>query len=310
MEQIAYELHRPARRTFPRRHYKLERIGDTWQMDLIDFNNLAKDNNNISYILVVIDIFTKYVWTRPVKNKNSTTVRDALEDIIASSPYGAPRSIHSDEGKEFTNVVCKSLYSKYGINFYQTYTAMKASIVERVIRTLKQKLFRLFTIQHNRKWLNILPKVTNEYNNSKHSAINMKPIDVKDEKDVDRIKLFMFDQLRKSKKENTLNVGDSVRISKYKSIFAKGYTANWTTEIFEIKKIFSGNPTTYVLQDEHGEEIVGRFYAEELQKTNFPDTYLLEKIVNKNKTKGTANVKFLGFDSVEEIPLSMLPKNI
>lgn len=308
MEQIAYELHKPARRIFPRRHYKLERIGDTWQMDLIDFNNLAKENNNISYILVVIDIFTKYVWTRPVKNKNSITVRDALENIIASSSYGPPRNIHSDEGKEFTNVVCKSLYSKYGINFYQTYTAMKASIVERVIRTLKQKIFRLFTIQHNHKWLNILPKITSEYNNSKHSAINMKPIEVKDEKDVDKIKLFMFNQLRKTKKENKLSVGDFVRISKYKSIFAKGYTANWTTEIFEIKKIFSGNPTTYVLQDEHGEEIVGRFYAEELQKTNFPDTYLLEKIVKKNKR--TATVKFLGFDTLQEIPLSMLPKNV
>ena len=132
MEQIAYELHRPARRVFPRRHYKLEGIGDTWQMDLIDFNNLSRENANYSYILVVIDIFTKFVWTRPVKNKNAVVVRDAMQSVIESSPYGAPRNLHSDEGKEFINVVCKSLYAKYDINFYQTYTAMKASIVDRM----------------------------------------------------------------------------------------------------------------------------------------------------------------------------------
>lgn len=306
MEQIAYELHRPARRIYPRRHYKLERIGDTWQMDLIDLNNLSTKNNNYSYILVVIDIFTKFVWTRAIKNKSSVPVRNALEDVIKSSPYGPPRNIHSDAGNEFTNPVCRSLYKKYGINFYQTYTTMKASIAERVIRTLKEKIFRLFTQNHNAEWINIYEGVTDEYNRTKHRSTNMRPIDVKDENDEQKIKLFMFDQLRKNRVEKNFAVGDFVRISKYKSIFAKGYTANWTTEIFQIKKIFSGHQPTYVLEDQNGEEIVGVFYPEEMQKTNFPDTYLLERVVRKNLTKGTAVVKFYGFERDEEIPLVML----
>lgn len=310
MEQIAFELHRPVRRNFVRKHFKLEGIGDTWQMDLMDLNNLSKENGGFSYILVVIDVFTKFVWTRPVKNKTAINVRDALADIITKSPYGAPKNIHSDEGKEFTNTVCRSLYSKYDINFYQTYTAMKASIAERVIRTLKNKMFRRFTVQHNQKWMSILQKITNEYNNTVHRTTNMKPIDVKNKEDVEKIKQFMIDHLNIPPNKVPLKIGDYVRISKYKSVFAKGYTANWTTEIFQITNVFKGKPTTYTLEDADGEEIVGKFYGEELQKTDFPDTYLLEKIISKNLQKGTAIVKFLGFEKPEEISLNLLPKNL
>lgn len=308
MERLAAELHKPARRHFSRRHYKLEGIGDTWQMDLIDFTKLQKKNDDYSYILVAIDIFTKFVWTVAVPKKTAANMKVAIEKIIKSSPYGAPRNIHSDEGREFTNKTCKALYKKYGINFYQTYSTMKASIVERVIRTLKQQIYIYFTAQHHKKWLNIYQKVTAQYNNTVHHATNMKPKDVKTEKDVEKIKAFMFDRLRKKRVEPKLKVGDYVRISKYKSIFAKGYTANWTTEIFEIVNVFPGTPPTYVLKDADDEEIVGRFYPEELQKTEFPDIYLLEKVIKK--TKKTAIVKFLGFDKPEEVPLSALPKNL
>ena len=96
-------------------------------------------------------------------------------------------------------------------------------------------------------------------------------------------------------KRKKLSVGDKVRISKQKVVFSKGYTPSWTTEIFTVTTVQPTTPTTYLLSDSQGEPVKGAFYKEELAHTNYPDVYLVEKVLRYSKDKKKAYVKFLGF---------------
>ena len=122
-----------------------------------------------------------------------------------------------------------------------------------------------------------LDNIVNEYNNTYHRTIKMKPVDIKDKTYID-FKKEVID------KDPKFKVGDHIRISKYKNTFAKGYTANWSEEIFVISKIKNTFPWTYVINDLNGEEIVGTFYEKELQKTNEKE-FRIEKVLKKKGYK-------------------------
>ena len=176
---------------------------------------------------------------------------------------------------------------KYNIKHYSTYSTIKAGIAERVIRTIKNKIYRNFTAKGSWNWIKSLTKLILDYNNTIHTTIKCTPF--KSQSDPNKIQLKL--ETRKLRK-NKFNINDKVRISKYKHVFAKGFTLNWTTEIFTISKILHTNPVTYQLKDELGNIIQGCFYEEEIKKTNFPNTFLIERIIKKNKNKML--VKWLG----------------
>ena len=142
---------------------------------------------------------------------------------------------------------------------YSTFNEGKSVVAERFIRTLKNKLYKHMTATGKNVYYDVLDDIVNEYNDTKHCTIKMKPIDFGDNKRV------YIDEHHE--KDSRFNVGDRVRISKFKNIFAKGYTPNWSTEIFTVNKINDTVPYTYNLKDLNGEEIIGRFYDRELQKT-------------------------------------------
>ena len=137
----------------------------------------------------------------------------------------------------------------------------KSAVVERFIRTLKTKIYKYMTSVSKNVYIDKLDDIVNEYNNTYHTTIKMKPVDVKDNTYID-FKKEVNDEDPKFK------IGDHVRISKYKNIFAKGYTPNLPEEVFVIKEVKSTVPWTYVINDLAGEEIIGTFYEKELQKTN------------------------------------------
>ena len=136
-------------------------------------------------------------------------------------------------------------------------------------------------------YIDKLDDIVNEYNNAYHRTIKMKPIDVKDNtyNNIDR---------EVNNKDPKFKVGDHVRISKYKYIFAKGYTPNWSEEIFLIKEIENTFPWTYVINDFNGEEIIGTFYEKELQKTN-QEELKIEKVIKKKGNK--LYIKWRGHDN-------------
>jgi hypothetical protein len=291
-QDVVRELHKPARKHFLRRRVILKGIDDLWQMDLADVKNFSRVNRGYKYILVVIDCFSKYLWTLPVKNKTATEIRNAFNKIITTSNR-KPSHIQSDDGLEFFNKHFSDLMKKNNINHYSTFTAMKASIAERVIRTLKDKLYRQFSLLGKYRWIDHLQSITNEYNNTKHRTIQMKPSEVTHKNE--KLVLKTIYNSRKNVKRNVFfHVGDIVRISKYKGIFAKSYTPNWSTELFNVVKVNITNPPTYLLEDMRKQPIRGMFYTEELQKAKHKDVYLVEKILRRKKDK--LYIKWLGLD--------------
>ena len=152
---------------------------------------------------------------------------------------------------------------------YSTYNEGKSVAAERFIRTLKNKLDKHTTATNKNVYYNILDDVVNKYNNTEHCTIKMKPKDVGDDATkssaIARNKRVYIDE--HNEKSARYNVGDRVRISKSKNIFAKGYTPNWSREIFIINKRNDTVPYTYNLKDLNDEEIIGSFYDKELQKT-------------------------------------------
>lgn len=274
-EQVVKELHKPVRTKFKRRRFIQYGLDDTFASDLAQLDQYARENKGFKYILVVIDCFSKFLWTMPLKSKNAQDVTRAMEHILKQSKR-IPKKMVTDNGKEYYNASFQALMNKHNIHHYSTFSILKASIAERVIRTIKEKLFRLFTLNGNHKWIDLLEQVTTSYNNTKHHTIGLKPKDVTKNNEKQLLS-NVYNHLKVVAMQK-FNVGDIVRISKAKHVFEKGYVPNWTTELFKIASVKITNPTTYLLEDMSGQPISGGFYEAELQKTKQPDVFLIEQI--------------------------------
>ena len=170
---------------------------------------------------------------------------------------------------------------------YSTHNEGKSVVAERLIRTLKNKIYRNMTSISKNVYIDKLDEILNEYNNIYHRTIKMKPIDVKDN-------TYINTDKETNDKGSKFKVGEHVRISKYKNIFAKDYTPNWSEEVFVIKKVKNAVPLNYVINDLNGEEITGTFYEKELQKTN-QEEVRIEKVIKRKSDK--LYVKWRGYDN-------------
>lgn len=288
---IVDELHKPARKVYQRRPTILKGIDDLWQADLVEMIPYARENKGYRYLLTVIDAFSKYAWAIPIKRKTGDDVSKAMEDIFILSKR-IPKNLQTDLGKEFFNSKYKTLMKKHGINHYSTFSKMKAAICERFNRTLKTKMWKVFSLRGNYKYIDILSRLLKEYNSTYHSTIGMKPKDVNSNNIENGLLKTVYVKQGKRTKQSKFNEGDFVRISKHKTIFSKGYTPNWSAEIFKIEKVQNTKPQTYLLSDMKNRPIQGSFYTQELQLVHFPYVYLVEKILKRKGNK--LYVKWLG----------------
>ena len=260
-------------------------IDKIWAADLADMKAFEKDNDGYTFLLLVIDIFSKYGWIVPLKNKKGVNVAKALENIFQERK---PGKLWTDKGTEFYNKDVKKL-----LDIYSTENEEKSSIVERWIRTMKEKMWKYFTDNNTYRYIDILPDLVEDYNNTVHTSIKMTPIEASKKKNELTAWCNLYpDRYKIHNLQPKFSVGDEVRITKKKKVFEKGYTTRWTEEIFTIKKIQNTNPITYKLEDLQGEEIKGSFYEPELQKTG-QQIYRIEKIIKKEK--GKSLVKWKGY---------------
>lgn len=290
-KDIVNELHRPARKNFPRRSVVLFGLNDLCQADLVEMIPYSRSNRGFKYILIIINAFSKYVYCEPVKNKSGKEVTKATDNILKKMRY-RPKNLQTDMGKEFYNKDFKDLMHKWNINHYSTYSVLKASIVERAIRTVKSRVWKQFSLQGNYKWLDILPKIVKDYNNTKHRTTGMKPAEITKKHEKYLLKNVYNEIKMVDPKQPKFKINDPVRISRYKTQMSKGYTPNWSNEIFFISKVNNTNPRTYLLQDSEKKEILGSFYEAELTSSKWPNVYLIEKILRKKGNR--ILVKWLG----------------
>lgn len=289
-KQIINELHKSARRNYPRRSVIMKGIDELWQADLVEMIPHRKVNKGFNYLLTVIDVFSKHAWAEPVKTKSADDVVGAMVRIFQKGRV--PQKLQTDNGREYYNKKFQNLMKNYEIKHYSTFSNLKASIVERFNRTLKSLMWREFSLRGSYRWVDFLSDLLKTYNEKKHRTIGMKPIDVT--KDNEKLILNTVYKNMKMVGSAKYKVGDHVRISKIKGVFDKGYTPNWSTEIFTIEKVQITNPVTYKLKDAEGVPIEGGFYEQELQKTTHPDIYLVENILRRKGNK--VYVKWLGLD--------------
>ena len=252
------ELHKPVIKKFNKRKVYSQFKDNIWGVDLADVQSLSKKIKGIKYLLCAIDLYSNYVFVIPLKDKKGISIVNAFDKIIKQSKR-KPNKIWVDQGSEFYNRVFKKWLSDNDIIMYSTINGGKSVIAERFIRTLKNKLYKHMTASGKNVYYDILDDVVNKYNNTKHSTIKMKPIDVKNNK-----RVYIDEH---NEKDSRFKVGDRVRIFKFKNIFAKGYTPNWSKEIFIVDKINDTVPYTYNIKDLNDEEIIGSFYDKELQKS-------------------------------------------
>ena len=282
---LAEELHKPVKRKFNKRRVMVNGIDKIWAADLADMTALSKDNEGVNFLLLVIDIFSKYGWIVPLKNKKGETVANALKTIFKERK---PGKLWTDKGREFYNKDVKDL-----VELYSTENEEKSSIVERWIRTIREKMWKYFTDNNTYNYMDVLPELVEDYNNTVHSSTKLTPIDAsKEENELTVWRNLYPDRYKINNLTPKFFVGDEVRITKKKKVFEKGYTTRWTEEIFTIKEIQNTDPITYKLEDLQGDEIKGTFYEPELQKTE-QQIYRIEKIIKKEKNKSL--VKWKGY---------------
>lgn len=173
-QQVVNELHKPARRNYVRRRVIMKGMNDLLQADLVEMIPYAQMNKNYKYLLTIIDTFSKFAWAIPIKTKSAPDVSAALDSVLKTLKY-PPKNLQTDDGKEFFNARVKKLMAEYNINHYSTFSGLKASIVERFNRTLKNRMWKQFSMQGTYKWIDMVSGLVANYNNTKHRTIKMKP---------------------------------------------------------------------------------------------------------------------------------------
>jgi transposase InsO family protein len=304
--QLTYTLHKPARKRFSTRPYRTNKIDAQWQGDLVEMIPYANLNDGYRYLLTIIDLFSRHAWAVPTKTKNSADITRAFTRVLDQGRK--PKILQTDNGKEFENREFQHMLNEHDIKFFTVKSQFKAAVVERFNRTLKAKMWRYFTYTASHRWLEVLPQLMQSYNSSIHRSIGMAPNDVNNENEIElwEKQQSKGPQLVTRKDRHTLfKVGDSVRISKAKRIFDKGYLPNWTEEIFTITHViktpkiniaYSG-PTQYKIKDYKNEVIEGAFYGFELQKIQPPELYRIEEVLRQRTVRGQRQyfVKWMGY---------------
>ena len=226
-KKLADALHRPIIRKFKKRKVYSAFQNNTLSADLADMQLISKFNKGFRFLLCVVGIYSKYAWVVPLKDKKS--IVNAFQKNLKESA----RKLHKiwvDKGSEFYNFHFEKWLKNNSIEMYSTHNEGKSVVAERFIRTIKNKCYKYMTSILKNVYIDKLDDIVHKYNNKKHRTIKMKPTDVKDNTYIDFGKEV-------NDNDPKFKVGDRARISKYKNIFAKGYTSNWSEEVFVIKKL-------------------------------------------------------------------------
>ena len=266
---------------------------DVWECDLVDVQSLGKYNEGYKYILTVIDVFSKYLHMVPLKVKTGAATAAAFESVLRDPKYQHNRRpiwVRTDKGKEFLAREFQAVLKREGIQFQVCKNPdVKCSVVERAHRTVKSKIYKYFTYKNTYRYIDVLPKFVKAYNATVHATTGMAPAKVTDS-DVLAIWRRMNDKRKRIRTVRPkFRVGQTVRISKEKMKFAKGYEQNFSTEIFRIAKVIERSPRpVYELKDLNKTPIDGQFYQEELTPVGVTrrTKYKLDKILEKSVRRG------------------------
>ena len=279
MEGLSNELNKPTIKKFERQKVIVNHINEIHSTDLVDMVQYSKINKGNKYIFTNIDVFSKIAHAFPLKSKKIQDIKPCFEKIFKKNK---PKFIRSDKEPAFFSKEMQKFFKDNNVKIYHTNSYLKAVVVERFNRSLRELMMKEFVKNNNTIWYNILPKLLKIYDNRYHSTIKMKPIDVnKNNEKYIKENLYTYNETSKNPK---FKKGDIVRISfKRRDVFDKASgNIKWSEELFKIHSINRSNVITYKIKNLNDEIIEGIFYEKELQKTkNISEVYVTEKNYSK-----------------------------
>jgi hypothetical protein len=306
-----YTFNRDVHRKFRRNEVVVAGYDNIWDCDLFNMSSYSKENKGYRHVLLMIDIFSRYAWLRPLKSKYGTEVVSAIKSIFKEGRK--PELVRSDKGRDMTNNILEKFYKSENIHHYCTHNDTQANYAERCIKTIKTKIFRYMKYNNTHRYIDQLQNIVTGYNSSVHSSLGIAPKNVlKEDEDEIRYQQYLIKHGKpqnakknlKQKKQNAkrrkqkykYKIGDRVRIPFTKGKFDRQYDQKWSSEIFTVCKRYvrSGIPV-YHVEDWNNDVLEGSFYTKELQKVTLTEdeVYTVEKIIRKKGNK--VFVKWLGW---------------
>jgi len=234
-------------------------------IDLLDITNLHRYNSFYSWMLVMVDTFSRYVWVLKLKNKKATTVAQSLNEHF-SNPDNLVSKIFCDRDKSFYAKEVQQVLKKYNIEMYSTSSYKKSVFAEVYIRIIKSKLYKYFTFKKTKRWVDIIDDLVYGLNNTVNKTTGFKAVDVNEENSPQVWHNIYSKFILQKKDKPRFKEGDLIRLSTTKTIFTKKYVAQYSNEIFKIKKVYSTSPAQYQIEDLHGNTLSGRVYDFEIVK--------------------------------------------
>ena len=253
---------KPPKKYYPTNKTDVYYIDDIWSLDILDLKDYGpKNNRGCRYVLVVIDNFSKFGWTIPLKNKNAQTIKDSFENILINSKR-SPNLIETDRGKEFYNNIFQDFLNKNDIKLYSRNTSLGAVFAERFNRTIRDLLKKIVFERGDANWIDVLPTITNQYNNRIHSSTKLSPKDAPLKKNEGVVYKNLLDKRKKVKPKFQIN--DLVRTADLKKTFSKSDTTNWSYKLYKITEIINDTIPNYKIDN-----LSERYNESLLKKTNF-----------------------------------------
>ena len=307
-DKRAYTLHKVAMKNFPRRRVLVSGPRAILGSDLADMSSLASENDGTRFLLVCLDVYSRYLHVVPIKDKRGVTCAKALKIVLDKPETQGVRRLWTDKGREFLNKDVNALLKDNGISIYHTESAeIKVSLVERVIRTLKGRIYRYLTEHGTHRYIDVLPSIVKAYNNRPHRGLRqITPLEAHNHTPSETRQHLLAvhsDWYKKYSshphRSSPLTVGDVVRLTKEARVFSKGYMYQNTEELFTVSSIDTSQPiTAYRVKDLDGEELEGILYREELVKTSLPSLYTIDVLRERTrKGKKEVLVHYRGYNS-------------
>ena len=295
--QESYTVHRRPVRKFPRIPVIVRGLKDQYDADLMIMRDLASSNKGYKYVLIIVDVFSRYMWAAPMKLKNEKHSLQAFQNIFKEG-CPVPARLRTDKGGEFVGKEIAAYFRRLGVQHFLTWNEVKANYAEKAIQTLKKKLFRYLTFARTRDYVSVLPDLVKSYNRTYHRSIRMAPADVNADNEKSlwwALYAHVNDKNTKKYKKFKYTVGDTVRLSRKRTRMEREYDERWTNEIFRVRRRFYNKGIVqYKVEDYSGVKKKGSFYEAELQAVTVdPDALWRVDAILKTRGKGEKKEVFV-----------------
>lgn len=277
-QKHSYSTNKAVKRHFQRGRVIVKGIDDQWDADLASLIPYADSNEGFKYLLCVIDIFSRYAWVEPLKDKTPNEIIKAFKKVLSEGRK--PKRLRTDAATDFTSSKFKEFCKKEKIANFVTHNETQANYVERFIKSIKSKIFRYMNHNNTERYVDVLSKLVDSYNNTFHTGIQSEPINVRKENESKLWwQMYWPKDYPKIKKENEkkkspflFNIGDKVRMSHLRKAFQREYDSKWSSEIYKVSyRFLRQEQPIYKIKDWFNEPIQGTFYQTELQKVDSPE---------------------------------------